>query len=130
MIRRPPRSARTDTLFPYTTLVRSDRTITATALIVVIDVAESTLSYAAAGHPPPVVREADGTTVELSGARQPLLGVFTEGVDAVATHPFPAGTSLVLYTDGLVERRPDEIDRSITGLTEALRGYPATHAYT
>src|SRR3546814_10570322 len=70
-----------------TRLLRSgDRTITATALIVVIDVAESTLSYAAAGHPPPVVREADGTTVELSGARQPLLGVFTEGVDAVATH--------------------------------------------
>src|SRR3546814_19444676 len=56
--------------------------------------------------------------------------VCSSDLDAVATHPFPAGTSLVLYTDGLVERRREEIDRSITRLTEALRGISATDADT
>src|SRR3546814_19587441 len=61
-----------------TRLLRSgDRTITATALIVVIDVAESTLSYAAAGPPPPVVPAAARPPVCLSGRPPPPPPVFT-----------------------------------------------------
>src|SRR3546814_5746245 len=40
MIRRPPRSTRTDTLFPYTTLFRSSGAASADAAVVVIDAAE------------------------------------------------------------------------------------------
>src|SRR3546814_18012667 len=43
MIRRPPRSTRTDTLFPYTTLFRSNDVVNAVAML-----AEATGGYAAA----------------------------------------------------------------------------------
>src|SRR3546814_20453884 len=45
MIRRPPRSTRTDTLFPYTTLFRSDRYVTQT-----FDVEYGTTEYGAEAY--------------------------------------------------------------------------------
>lgn len=105
------------------------RTVTATALLVVIDTASSTLSYVAAGHPPPLLRTPQGTTTILGGGRQPLLGVpMMRPTDEIGTHPFPPGSLLVTYTDGLVERRREPIDRSIerlAGHLGAARGVQA-----
>lgn len=97
------------------------RTVTATALLVLIDTESSTLSYVAAGHPPPLLRTPQGTTI-LGEGRQPLLGVpMTRPSDEIGVHPFPPGSILVTYTDGLVERRREPIDRSIGRLADHLR---------
>ena len=117
-------------VFQQTTrLIRRDRrSVTATALLVVVDTSTSTLSYVAAGHPPPVVRLPDGTTVVLEGGREPLLGVRIDTETEVATHPFPPGSVLVTYTDGLVERRRELIDRCIDRLVAHLRTTPPLDA--
>src|SRR3546814_1792157 len=59
MIRRPPRSTRTDTLFPYTTLFRSDRGRRAAQL----GENDAAIEDAAGvvGEPPPVAPQADHT---------------------------------------------------------------------
>lgn len=100
-----------------TALLRTDhRTVTATALLAVVDTETSTLHYVAAGHPPPLLRTPQGATVLLSGGRQPLLGVPMSAEPTVGEHPFPPGSLLITYTDGLVERRREPIDQSIDRL--------------
>ncbi|MGY1844297.1 SpoIIE family protein phosphatase [Modestobacter sp. SYSU DS0875] len=86
-----------------------------------------TLRWANAGHLPPVLVRADGTTQLLERPRNLLLGVDpgTPRTDhAVDLRP---GDTVVLYTDGLVERRDatldDGLDRLLTAATE-LAGTP------
>ena len=86
------------------------------------------ITYVAAGHPPPLLRTPQGATVLLTGGRQPLLGVpMTEDLE-VGAHPFPPGSILVAYTDGLVERRSEPIDQSIDRLLGHLHTALATDA--
>lgn len=117
-------------IFQQTTrLIRRDRrSVTATALLVVVDTEQQTLSYVAAGHPPPVVRLPDGSTTVLEEGREPLLGVRLESVTEVGSHPFPPGSFLVTYTDGLVERRRELIDTCIDRLVAHLRATPTQDA--
>ena len=82
----------------------------ATAALVVIDTAAETLTFATAGHPPPVVLEPDGQVRFLDTANGPLIGLdenfpVAETLVLADTAPFPRGSMLVIYTDGLVERR-------------------------
>ncbi len=116
-------------VFPQTTtLLRGGSTVTATALLVIVDTEASTMTYVAAGHPPPLLRTPQGATVLLTGGRQPLLGVpMTEDLE-IGTHPFPPGSILVAYTDGLVERRSEPIDQSIDRLLGHLHTALATDA--
>ncbi|MGZ8766210.1 MAG: PP2C family protein-serine/threonine phosphatase, partial [Acidimicrobiia bacterium] len=87
----------------------------ATAALAVIDVAADTVTFATAGHPPPLLLLPDGEVRLLSTANSPMIGVST--TQAVAdTAPFPAGARLVMYTDGLVERRDRTFD---VGVAEA-----------
>ncbi|MEO7428336.1 MAG: SpoIIE family protein phosphatase [Acidimicrobiales bacterium] len=117
-------------VFPQTTaLLRASETVvTATALLVLVDTAASTITYVAAGHPPPLLRTAEGETIVLPGGRQPMLGVPMDGPGEVGCHPFPPGSILVAYTDGLVERRSEPIDRSIDHLMAKFRDAPSTDA--
>ena len=48
---------------------------TATATLLLLDTAAATITYAAAGHPPPILRRPDGDCEVLLGARQPILGI-------------------------------------------------------
>lgn len=112
-----------------TALLRTDhRAVTATALLVVVDTEASLLHYVAAGHPPPLLRTPQGATVLLSGGRQPLLGVPMASEATVGEHPFPPGSLLVTYTDGLVERRREPIDQSIDRLLGHLHACQADDA--
>lgn len=61
--------------------------------------------WSSAGHPPPVVVHADGRTELLAGANDPVLGVVRGASRRDHTVALPPGSTLVLYTDGLVERR-------------------------
>jgi serine phosphatase RsbU (regulator of sigma subunit) len=88
----------------------------ATAALAIIDVAADTLTFATAGHPPPLLLLPDGQVRVLSTANAPIIGVST--TRAIAdTAAFGPGAQLVMYTDGLVERR----DRTFNvGVDEAV----------
>lgn len=77
--------------------------------------------WSTAGHPPPLMVAADGTVTLLDGdAPDLLLGVdpATPRVDRVAT--IERGGTLLLYTDGLVERRDRDLDAGIDELRRVL----------
>ena len=90
-----------------------------TALYGMIDPVRHTWSYASAGHLPPVLRLADGTTTLLPTTGQPPLGLPAD-YQRFET-PLPAGATIVLYTDGLVERRGESIETGLQRLVAACR---------
>jgi serine phosphatase RsbU (regulator of sigma subunit) len=75
------------------------------------------LEWASAGHPPPLVVDADGAHV-LAGAAGRPLGV-EGGHPANNRVVLARGSTVVLYTDGLVERRDESIDVGLERLAEA-----------
>ena len=94
--------------------------LTATSCTAVFDTTADTVRYVSAGHLPPVLGRPDGSVELLEHGRQPLLGVPSQAVTP-GTVAFPPGSVLVIYTDGIVERRREPIDRSLDRLTSALR---------
>jgi PAS domain S-box-containing protein len=79
------------------------------------------LCYANAGHPPPIARWPDGTTRFLDGARSVLIGAPQEERRPHACLTVPVGSTLLLYTDGLVDRRHCAIDDCLSQLAELVR---------
>ncbi|HTZ45558.1 MAG TPA: SpoIIE family protein phosphatase [Jatrophihabitans sp.] len=77
------------------------------------------LTWSSAGHPPPMLRLPDGEVVLLDAKPGLLLGVAPETGRWEYAVPVPVGATLLLYTDGLVERRAEDLDDSI----EALRRF-------
>jgi hypothetical protein len=99
-------------------LVRDDGATLASALLVVVDTQRRTLDYISAGHPPPLLR-IGRDVIALEGARQSLLGL-PLAPRPMQQMPFPAGAILVMYTDGLVERRTEDLDDGIARLARLL----------
>ena len=93
--------------------------LSATAAVAVIDPAERTLRYCLAGHPPLLLRDPDGTLAMLGEARGPLIG-FGAGDRPEQVVTFLPGSCLVLFTDGLVERRGETIDTGFARLGTAF----------
>ena len=75
------------------------------------------LAYAVVGHPPPLVLGPGGTVTWLDGASSALLGRGGKRPSA-ALHVEP-GSTVVLYTDGLVERRGESLDDGMARLVAA-----------
>jgi hypothetical protein len=73
-----------------------------------------------AGHPPPIVASPGEPNRPVDVAPQPPLGVRTESRPLATTVPTPPGALLVLYTDGLIERRHEVIDAGIQRLCAAI----------
>jgi anti-sigma regulatory factor (Ser/Thr protein kinase) len=94
-----------------------------TVACVSLDPFTGELAYSVAGHPPPLLIEAEGT-VRLEDAASPPLGV----ADAQSIQEVQLIVSdqaaVVLYTDGLVERRGESIDRGIDVLGEVVAADP------
>lgn len=84
-----------------------------------LDAETGEFRFCAAGHPPPLL-EVGGKVQILEDGRSPLLAAGATGVRAQASVHFPVGATLALYTDGLVERRGELIDRGIQRLSRAL----------
>jgi serine phosphatase RsbU (regulator of sigma subunit) len=76
------------------------------------------MAIANAGHPPAVLVDAGGARL-VTGALGPPLG---SGVDGRGTEHdrLPAGARLLLYTDGLVERRDERLDVSLEALRQVV----------
>jgi anti-sigma regulatory factor (Ser/Thr protein kinase) len=98
----------------------TERTFMATCLCVRLDPATGTLTYASAGHPPAVLRRADGTIERLTGALAAPLGFLSARRGPEASVVLEPGAVLAMYTDGLVERRGRSIDEGIDRLAGAL----------
>ena len=76
------------------------------------------LRWSNAGHPPPVLLLADGTTEVLESDEDDLLiGLNTAHPRHDHTHPLPPGSTVLLFTDGLIEHR----GRSLTEGLDDLR---------
>ncbi|WP_055690082.1 PP2C family protein-serine/threonine phosphatase [Streptomyces prasinus] len=93
-----------------------------TAAKAVIDTRHRHITYTSAGHPPPLLARPDGTVVLLDQATDPPLGILTEHTvpRPQATVPYTPGDTLVLYTDGLIERRGEDIDAGLHRLADTL----------
>ncbi|GAB2823321.1 SpoIIE family protein phosphatase [Actinoallomurus bryophytorum] len=99
----------------------------------VYDAWSRTLSFANAGHEPPLLL-LDGEVIDMeSVGKGAMLGVREPGVGGEIlyeeeTRELPPGTTLVLYTDGLIERRPKDDGEHYTReqaremLRESVRG--------
>ena len=79
------------------------------------------LRWSNAGHPPPLLVHADGRVEQLSGARPELmLGVDPSATRTESVVTVARGSTLLLYTDGLVEGRDLTLDDGIAALRAAL----------
>jgi PAS domain S-box-containing protein len=91
----------------------------ATLLYMVVDPDVRRLSFASAGHVPPLVIGPGAPPRFLEGAPNPPLGVFdTSGHEELKVELEP-GSTVVLYTDGLVEQRGVSIDAGLEALRRA-----------
>jgi serine phosphatase RsbU (regulator of sigma subunit)/DNA-binding response OmpR family regulator/anti-sigma regulatory factor (Ser/Thr protein kinase) len=97
----------------------------ATVLVVVIDAAQGTVTLARAGHPPPARRRAAGTARVLETTGTLPLGVDEHVAPTEAEYPIEPGDTLLLFTDGLVERRRESISVGFDRLCDALASAPA-----
>ena len=93
----------------------------ATVLYGLVDLRTATLRWATAGHPPPVFFGADGAVpVEDPAARGPLLGFRPEATYGVQERALAPSEGVLLYSDGLVERRGEHLDEGIARVTSLL----------
>jgi GAF domain-containing protein/anti-sigma regulatory factor (Ser/Thr protein kinase) len=89
-----------------------------TILTLLLDPSRNELRYASAGHPPALVMEPDGSTRFLEGGRSVPLGLPFDLPRPQAQERLGPGSILVVYTDGLVERREEPLDRGLERLAE------------
>lgn len=94
-------------------------TLAATAVATTLERC-GTFQLASAGHLPPVLLHPNGTSDLVLGGRRPLLG-YGEGLPGAAEQRcLTVGDTMVLYSDGLVERRHEVLDVGIERLRRTL----------
>jgi PAS domain S-box-containing protein len=95
----------------FSTLIPGARCCT--VFCAVVDSNGRTADYSSAGHLPALVVHPDGTVRWLDEAQSLPLSVTPDTSRPEASTDLPAGATLLLYTDGLVERRRELIDTGI-----------------
>ena len=113
-----------DELARVTDWATSGQFATMAAAIIEPDV--SLVTYATAGHPPILIRRAKTGTVEIPlPAAGPALCLpgdlpqYTQGQTG-----FDVGDILLMYTDGLIERRGEDLEEGIARVAERLQAWP------
>lgn len=95
--------------------------LNSTAAKVMVDPASGLIIYSNSGHPPPALVHRDGQCQLLNQVLDPPLGARPQHVPcSQAGQPYTSGDMLVLYTDGLIERRGEDIDMGLNRLCETL----------
>lgn len=74
--------------------------------------------WANAGHPPPIVQDSDGQAQELDEGSSPVLGAPSRTPRPEASRRIASGSTLLMYTDGLVEVQGVDLADSLTSLRE------------
>jgi serine phosphatase RsbU (regulator of sigma subunit) len=100
---------------------------TATLVVGVADLAAGTLMLANAGHPPPVLVDPTGTPSYLTGGHGRLLGL-PEPTDRPVDPPQPIapGSSVPMYTDGLIECAERAGEDPFEVLLDRVTGFEGT----
>jgi hypothetical protein len=93
----------------------------ATCLCAVYDPADGSGTLASAGHPPPLLVAKDGSAGYVEVPAGAPLGAGVIPYDPVRLD-MPAGGRLVLYTDGLVKTRTDDVDTQLDRLRDLAAG--------
>ncbi|MFJ2868044.1 SpoIIE family protein phosphatase [Kitasatospora sp. NPDC087314] len=101
-----------------TVALREPGQVTATAVCALLEPAGGGLRWARAGHLPPILLGPDGAEV-LPLPHGVLLGALEEARYEEHTAHLPPGDVLLLYTDGLVERRDRPVEESVDQLIRA-----------
>ena len=91
-----------------------------TCACLTFDWADGRLCWALAGHPPPLLLDAGGTRFLSGDADGPVLGLPGRPPFRESSTRLPVGASVLLYTDGLVERGQVPIDRGLDHLRQAV----------
>jgi PAS domain S-box-containing protein len=87
----------------------------ATVFLAMLEPSTGVIRFGSAGHPPPLVIRADGSVHPLRAGRSTPLGI-TETPQPTATATLGIGDTLMMYTDGLIERKGETIDGGIARL--------------
>ena len=96
----------------------------ATMVVAIYAPDERSLRYCSAGHPPPLLRcSATGEVRRLADAHGPVLGPLPGAVYTDETVAIESGDILVMYTDGLVERRGADIEAGICSAERIIAGW-------
>ncbi|MFJ5214284.1 SpoIIE family protein phosphatase [Streptomyces sp. NPDC088354] len=101
-------------------LVDLDAGLFASCVHLHLDLPRQCALVARAGHPHPLLREPDGGVRVLDVAGGPLLGVERDACYPSTEVPFPPGSVIALYTDGLVETPGTDMDDALADLAEHL----------
>jgi serine phosphatase RsbU (regulator of sigma subunit)/CheY-like chemotaxis protein/anti-sigma regulatory factor (Ser/Thr protein kinase) len=96
----------------------------ATVLFLIIDASKGTVSISRAGHPPPALRSAGGEIRFLETGGTLPLGIDDRVKADEAEYPVNPGDTLLLFTDGLVERRRESINTGFDRLKDAFTNAP------
>jgi serine phosphatase RsbU (regulator of sigma subunit) len=119
---------------PAEVLARTNRLLTdldpglfTSCLYVHLDLAGQRAVLASAGHPPPLLRHADGSAHVLGLPSGLLLGIDQEAAYTATEIRFTAGTLLALYTDGLVEAPGRDLDEAIAAVASRIAEAPRHH---
>jgi PAS domain S-box-containing protein len=91
-----------------------------TVFVAILDTRSQTLSYSSAGHVPGVLAAPESQPKLLIDARSVPLAVNRDDPRPQAAAALAAGSTLLLYTDGLVERRAEPIDAGIARVAEVM----------
>jgi serine phosphatase RsbU (regulator of sigma subunit) len=120
---------------PADVLGRLDRTLAALGADVYATVVMATLTphpdggssvqWANAGHPSPLVLRADGTVDVLTAVPEPMLGADPGRARSDHRSHLAPGETLLLYTDGLIERRRSDLDAGQEWLVSTVRAHVA-----
>jgi PAS domain S-box-containing protein len=111
-----PRPA--DMLNAYAHCVRNHGDTFATAGCVVIDTETGTATYSLAGHPPPLLVQPDGSTVWLDQALAPPMEASQADHYSEASIVLTPGATIVMYSDGLIERRGESLTVGLQRLSD------------
>jgi serine phosphatase RsbU (regulator of sigma subunit)/anti-sigma regulatory factor (Ser/Thr protein kinase) len=97
------------------------RNRSATASFFALDVESEELSGVSAGHLPALLLGGDGSASFLAKAGGPPVGLLPGFKYTAQSLHFPTGSTLLMYTDGLIERRDEPIDQGLERLANASR---------
>jgi serine phosphatase RsbU (regulator of sigma subunit)/CheY-like chemotaxis protein/anti-sigma regulatory factor (Ser/Thr protein kinase) len=95
----------------------------ATVLVLAIDPAGRRLRFASAGHLPPLLVGGGGAATFLRGGLVAPLGMVGPAPIEEAVEQIAPGETILLFTDGLVERRDESLDHSLGRLSAAAAGH-------
>jgi serine phosphatase RsbU (regulator of sigma subunit)/anti-sigma regulatory factor (Ser/Thr protein kinase) len=107
-------------------LISTGRNRSATVLILELDLERNELEVVSAGHLPALLVGPDGEPALLELHQGLPLGVTLTAEYASERLPFPIGSTLLLYTDGLVERRDRPLERGLELVIDAARRAAST----